>query len=390
LSERRARRRVAVLTTGRQDYGILRSSLLLLQRDPRFELLLWVGGMHLSKAHGETASLLAADGLAGSAELDFLTDPPDPAHDSQRALGDVTRVLREQRPEFLVLLGDRYETLAAGFAATLAGVPLVHLHGGEETEGAIDNAMRHALTKLSHLHLVSHPTHARRVLQMGETPSRVIVVGAPGLDNLYRDDLPDRAALAAQLGATLEPPLVIVTLHPATAGGDAASEAEALSRAMERVPASYVITQPNSDHGGQAIRAHWSTWTHGRARVVLVDALGERRFFALLRHADAVLGNSSSGIIEAPSAGLPVVNVGDRQAGRLRSSHVIDVPAETAAIERALRSALAPETRARLRDAATPYLPGPAAPRIVEALANANFEQPPRKRFADMPGGVQP
>ena len=382
--------RIAVLTTGRQDYGILRSSLRLLQRDPRFELLLWVGGMHLSKLHGHTVALVEADGFTRSAALDFMAqppDPPDPSGDAQRALGEVSRALAAQLPELLVLLGDRSETLAAGLAATLAGVPIAHLHGGEESEGAIDNAMRHALTKLSHLHLVSHRDHARRVLQMGEDPSRVVVVGAAGLDNLYRHDLPDRAALEAQLGLQLVPPVAVVTLHAATLGGDPLVEVQALATALERVPATCVITQPNADLGGAPIRGFWNDWARGRARTALVDALGERAFFGLLRCADAVIGNSSSGIIEAPALGLPVVNVGDRQRGRLRSSHVSDVPAEASAIERALRSALEPATRERLREAETPYPRGPAAPRIVEALAAARFERPVRKRFVDLPAG---
>ena len=393
-------RKLAVLTTGRQDYGILRSSLRLLQHDPRFELLLWVGGMHLSKTHGYTAALVEADGFTRAAALDFVADPPDPSGDAQRALGEVSRALAAQQPDLLLLLGDRSETLSAGFAATLAGVPIAHLHGGEESEGAIDNALRHALTKLSHLHLVSHPAHAQRVLQMGEDPSKVVVVGAAGLDNLYRNDLPERAALEAQLGVALAPPVVVVTLHPATAGGDPQAEVQALATALGRVPATYVITQPNADQGGAAIRSYWTQWAHGRARtassgtapalrggsVVLVDALGERAFFGLLRCADAVLGNSSSGIIEAPALSLPVVNVGDRQRGRLRSEHVSDVPADPDAIERALRTALEPATRARLRQSEPPYPRGPAAPRIVEALASAQFERPVRKRFADWPG----
>jgi UDP-hydrolysing UDP-N-acetyl-D-glucosamine 2-epimerase len=376
--------RLAVLTTGRQDYGVLRSTLLLLRRDPRFELLLWVGGMHLSPAFGSTVARIEADGLAIDQRLDFLASTPDMAVEASSALSLVARALEARRPHALMLLGDRYETLAAGFAAALAGIPIAHLHGGEETEGAIDNALRHALTKLSHLHLVSHELHARRVLQMGEAAHGVVVVGAAGLDNLQRDDLPDRRALEAQLGCALPAPLVLVTLHPATLGGAPLAEAEALSSAMERVAATYVITQPNADAGGAAIREHWKRWSAGRARTVLADALGETRYFGLLRTADAVAGNSSSGLLEAPAAGLPVINVGDRQRGRLRSAHVTDVPADAAAIAAALRQALAPETRARLRTVAGIYPEGPAAPRIVEALAGWRPPRPARKRFVDL------
>lgn len=396
------RRRIAVYTTGRQDYGVLRSTLLLLRDDPRFELRVWAGGMHLSPKFGHTIDAIEADGLRVAVRLDFIAPPPQPgsapehtsavlgpagsmAAESARALELVTRAIETERPEALVLLGDRYETLAAGFAAALAGLPIAHLHGGEETEGALDNALRHALTKLSHLHLVSHAQHARRVRQMGEPAETVVVVGAPGLDNLYRDDLPDRGSLERSLGIALDGPSVVVTLHPATLGGDPAAEVAAVAQAMESVPGSYVITQPNADRGAEAIRAFWSRWAPGRSRVAVVDALGEKRYWGLLRIADAVLGNSSSGILEAPAAGLPVVNVGDRQRGRLRSAHVRDVPAEPGAIAAALRDALLPETRARLAQLSGPYPSGPAAPRIVEALAAWRPPRPARKRFADLP-----
>jgi UDP-N-acetylglucosamine 2-epimerase (non-hydrolysing) len=379
------RLRLAVLTTGRQDYGILRSSLLLLQRDPRFELLVWAGGMHLSPPHGLTVRQIEADGLPIAARLPFVGEAGGPAGDCARAMEQVTRALSEQRPSALLLLGDRSETLAAGFAATLAAVPIAHLHGGEETEGAVDNAFRHALTKLSHLHLVSHERHAARVRQLGEPPEQVVVVGAAGLDNLYRTDLPDRAQLEAELGIALGQPLVLVTSHPTTLGGDPAAEAAAVAAAMERVDATYVITQPNADAGGAAIREVWAGWARGRSRVLVVDALGERRFFGLLRIADAMLGNSSSGIIEAPAAGLPVVNVGDRQRGRLRTSHVIDTPPAPEAIAAALAHALAPETHAACRAAEGPYPRGPAGPRIVDALARWQLPNPPRKRFHDLP-----
>jgi UDP-hydrolysing UDP-N-acetyl-D-glucosamine 2-epimerase len=284
-----------------------------------------------------------------------------------------------------VLLGDRYETFAAALAATLGRVPVVHLYGGEETEGAIDNAIRHALTKLSHLHLVSHETHARRVLQMGEPEDTVVVVGAAGLDNLHRSDLPGRAELENRLGLALESPVVAVTLHPATLGDDPGTEVRALSAAMERVPATYIVTLPNADAGGDVIREHWARWARGRARVVVVDALGETFYWSLLRSADAVLGNSSSGIIEAPAAGLPVINVGDRQRGRLRSAHVEDVPAEANAIEAGLRAVLAPDARQRYQAMPPLYPAGPSAPRIVQALAAWRIPNPPRKRFHDLP-----
>lgn len=374
--------RLAILTTGRQDYGILRSTIPLLRHTPGFEVLLWVGGMHLDARYGEPLGVLREDRATPDRELPFLSDPSEPAEDAAGAVREVGRAVKEDRPEALMLLGDRLETLGAAVAAAVNRVPIVHLHGGEESEGSIDNACRHAVTKLSHLHLVSHPVHAKRVVQMGEDPATVVVVGAPGLDNAYRDDLPAREELEASLRLQLEPPVVLVTVHPATLGGAPDTEVTAIAAAMDRVPATYVISCPNSDEGGALIREYWSTWSASRTNAALSDSLGDRRYWALLRMASAVLGNSSSGIIEAPALGVPVVNVGDRQRGRLRYGPVTDVPAEAGAIVAALCSAMS-TGRSRVDDLEQAYPPGPAAPRIVEALLRWKIPRPPRKSFWD-------
>jgi UDP-hydrolysing UDP-N-acetyl-D-glucosamine 2-epimerase len=379
-----SRRRIAVLTTGRQDYGIFRSTIKALEVDPRFELLLWAGGMHLSQRFGYTIEHVEKDGFTVSERLDFMGDPPDPAADSARATSQVDAALRKHRPDALMLVGDRSETLAAGFAATLVGVPIIHFQGGEETEGAIDNVLRHALTKLSHLHFVTHELHGQRVRQMGERDDMVHVVGPPGLDNLYRSDLPDRAALETFLGVELKDPIVLTTVHASTLGeGDPLEEIRAVTAAMAAVEATYVVTEPNADWGGETIRSFLQAWAASRPRVKLVKALGELRYFGLLRLAACVLGNSSSGLIEAPALGLPVVNVGDRQKGRLRSAHVVDVRSEAGEVEVALRDALGSGTRERLKVAPPPYPRGPAAPRIVEVLASTRLPRPPRKAFVD-------
>jgi UDP-hydrolysing UDP-N-acetyl-D-glucosamine 2-epimerase len=377
-------RRIAVLTTGRQDWGALRSVVLLLSRDPRFAVRLLVGGMHLKSRFGRTVDLVRQDGVPVAAELDFIAEPPEPEIDAARAVEMTAQALRRERPDALLLLGDRHETLAAALAATVLAVPIAHLHGGEESEGAIDGPIRHAVTKLSHLHLVSHELHARRVLQMGEAPANVVVVGAPGLDNLYREDLLTRTELEAALGNRLADPLVLVTVQPTTLASDPLSEVTAVASAMARVPATYVITQPNADRGGAGIREWWLSWGPGRSGVVLADALGEARYWGLLRLASAVLGNSSSGIIEAPEAGVPAVNVGDRQKGRLRGRGVVNVAVNADAIAEALQCALEPGARERVRALPATYPRGPAAPRVVSALAEWHMTTPPRKRFREV------
>lgn len=369
---------MAVLSTGRQDLGILRTTLAGLLASDRIEARVWAGGMHLQPRFGVRLSAFEEAKLPVHRCVEFVAEPPEPVGDAARAVREVGDALGEEQPDALLLVGDRAETVAAGIAATIARVPIAHIHGGEETEGATDNAFRHALTKLSHLHLVAHAEAAARVIQMGEEPSSVHVVGAPGVDHLYREDLPLRASIAAELGHALPDPLVLVTVHPATLGDGPLAEVTAVAQAIERVPATYVVSRPNSDEGGDRINEFWTTWAAGRANVVVVDALGADRYWALLREAAAVLGNSSSGILEAPWARVPVVNVGDRQRGRLRVGSIADVQADSEAIAGALRAAL---TRRGAAVADDRFPVGPAGPRIVSVLESWKIPRPPRKRF---------
>lgn len=366
--------RIAVLTTGRQDWGILRSTYALLRSNPAFSPILLAGGMHGEPRFG-SGQRLADEGFTPDevmrwAGTDTDARPQQQAGDAVRLVGDA---LAKHRADALMLVGDRFETAAAALAATLARVPIVHLHGGEETEGAFDNALRHAITKLSHLHLVSHRDHARRVISMGEDPANVHVVGAPGLDNLRRDDLATRPELESELGVSLASPVVLVTLHPATLGAAPEAEVAAMIAAMDRVPATYVITLPNVDPGATAIREQLLAASkrpnpgHGRC---VAEALGERRYFGLLRLCDAMLGNSSSAIIEAPVLRLPAVNIGDRQKGRLRGHNVVDVEATVGAIAEALERAIDPAARAELPHGDGPFGDGQSAARILEILAS--------------------
>lgn len=373
-----------ILTTGRQDWGILRSLAVGLSREPGHEVVVLAGGMACSPQHGEVAAIIERDGLPVR-RLPWTLG--DPARECADATVLVAEALRALRPRALVLAGDRYETLAAAQAATLALVPIVHLHGGEETQGAFDDAIRHAVTKLSHLHFTSHPAHAARVLQMGEAPDTVHVVGAPGLDNLRRDDLASREELEAHLGLPLAAPVVVVTLHPTTLGKEGDAELRAVLAAMSAVPATYVVTLPNADPGNVPIRAALTAACDAPGRRA-VDALGERRYLGLLRAADAMLGNSSSGILEAPALGLPVVNVGDRQKGRVRGDNVIDVPPFDDEVVAALRRALDPSFRRTLDPARAPFGDGRAAEKMLHVLRGFSPGEPPTKRFVTMVGAA--
>jgi UDP-hydrolysing UDP-N-acetyl-D-glucosamine 2-epimerase len=359
--------RLGVLTSGRQDWGILRS-LCGAMPAAGIELQLLVGGMHLSKRFSPEVQP-REEGFVPAAELRWLDDggTAGAIEQTSGAVKEVGAALERLKPEGLVLVGDRFETAAAAIAATLCRVPIVHLHGGEETEGAFDNALRHAVTKLAHLHLVSHRDHAARVVAMGEEPSAVHVVGAPGLDNAHRPDLLSRAELEAQLKCPLAAPVVVVTVHPATLSAtDALADVQAVVAAMDAVEATYVITLPNSDPGNEPIRRALEA-AASRPRRIAVSALGDRRYWSLLKLGDALLGNSSSALIEAPLLRLPAVNVGDRQKGRTRGLNVIDAAPTSGDVTAALRMALSPAFREGLRPD-TRFGDGHAAERIVSIL----------------------
>ncbi|MBP6702295.1 MAG: UDP-N-acetylglucosamine 2-epimerase (hydrolyzing) [Vicinamibacteria bacterium] len=362
-------RRIGVLTTGRQDWGILRSTCLALREDSAFDLKLLVGGMHLSDAFGRTEFEIADDGFKADAALPWISADAssDALEQSARALEAVGHALERLDPEALLLVGDRFETAAAAIAATLSRVPVVHLHGGEETAGAVDNTLRHAITQMAQLHLVSHEAHRDRVVSMGIDPKTVHVVGAPGLDNLRRADLLTAGELAQKLGMELNHPLVVVTLHPSTASSvPGEAEVAALCEAMDEVAATFVITLPNSDPGHLLIREALVRAAQKPGRVA-VEALGSRGYWGLLSQADAMLGNSSSAIIEGSALGLPAVNIGDRQQGRLRGNNVIDAPVDAVAIKSALRHALDPATRRACQESG-PFGHGRSADAILDIL----------------------
>jgi UDP-hydrolysing UDP-N-acetyl-D-glucosamine 2-epimerase len=375
-------RRLAVLTSGRQDWGIVRSTCLALQADARFDLRLLVGGMHCSPRFGQTERLIGQDGFAAAERLDWIGADGSPGGQAGRALAMLGAALERQHCDAILLVGDRFETASAAVASTIARVPIAHLHGGEETMGSFDDAFRHAISKMSHLHLASHPEYAARLEAIGETRDTIHVVGAPGLDNAWRSDLPDRAELERTLGIPLTPPVVIVTLHPTTLRDDDLgdrAEVEAVVQAMDRVPATYVITLPNADPGDVPIRERLASSALVTRRVA-VEALGERAFWGLLQIADAMLGNSSSALIEAPVVRLPAVNIGARQDGRIRAANVIDVsdPSPSSVTE-AMHRALDPATRERLAGTTSPFGDGHSAARIVAVLADWQPPHPPRK-----------
>lgn len=389
-----APRRIGVVTVSRSDYGHLRPVLEGIRRAGDLELILFAAGMHLEPDFGSTVREIEADGFAIAERIAMLErgDSPEAvAVSTGRGVEGFARAFARRRPDLLVVLGDRFEMLAAAVAALPFALPVAHIHGGEVSEGAMDNQIRHAITKLSHLHFASAEPHARRIAQMGEEAWRIHTVGGPGIDRIATAETLSREALARELDLPAEGRWLLVTFHPVTLEHrDTASHVDELLAALEKTDGTLVITYPNADTSGRLIIDRLEEFAARHAgRCRLARNLGERLYLALLRHADVMIGNSSSGLIEAPSFGLPAVNIGARQRGRLRGANVIDVEPVRDEILRGIETAQTPAFRARARAAANPYGDGRAAPRIVEALRTVQIDaRLIQKRFVDSAGGA--
>jgi UDP-hydrolysing UDP-N-acetyl-D-glucosamine 2-epimerase len=384
------RRTIGVVTVARSDYGHLRPLLAEIRDAPNLTPQLFVAGGHLAERFGRTVREIEADGwhIAGRVEtVEAQDDGAAIARALGRAVTGFAEALTRHRPDLLLVLGDRYEMLGAALAALPLLVPVAHVHGGEITEGAIDEQLRHALTKLAHVHFVAAEPFARRLAQMGEEAWRIHTVGAPGLDRFRTMGYLDREALAQRLGVALTRPVVLVTFHPVTLEPHKtdAHVTELLS-ALDQVDATLVVSSPGADTASAAIIRRLEEFAAARPRVRFVSSLGDDVYASLLREADAMVGNSSSGLIEAPSFALPVVNVGHRQGGRLRAANVIDVDHDRAAIATGIRRALEPAFRASLKDLGNPYGDGHASPRIARVLAEVPLAgRLVTKRFVDLP-----
>lgn len=370
-------RKICVVTGSRADYGLLFWLMKGIAADPALELQVVATGMHLSPEFGLTFRQIGADGFAIAAKVEMLLSADTPVAISKSlGLGVIgfADALERLRPDVVVVLGDRFEILAAAQAALLAAIPLAHIHGGERSEDAFDESIRHAVTKMAQWHFVAAEAYRKRVVQMGEAPENVFNCGSPGLDHLAHLVWLSRTELEQSLGMALGKPLFLVTYHPVTLSGESTlMPMGELLAALESFPeATLVFTYPNADTGGRAIIGCIDEFVakHPKRAKAFVS-LGQQRYLSLMRECDVVVGNSSSGLTEAPALGKATVNIGGRQAGRLKAASVLDAPERREAIHHAIHEALSEPFRNRLGETVSLYGGGGASQAIIARLRGA-------------------
>ena len=365
-------RSVAVISTSRADYSHLYWVLRELRDRPDIDLKLLVSGAHLSSQFGHTTDEIERDGFHIDARVECLQDADDEIA-MAKTIGTATLgladALGQMRPDILLIIADRYEMLAPASVALALRIPIAHIEGGDISEGAIDDAVRNALTKLSHVHLTPTEEARLRVLEMGEEEWRVHRTGAPSLDHLQRSSIPELAELEQRIGCEVPPGSIVVAYHPVTIARDTLREADEVFAALHAIDRPIFFCFPNADAGGRELIQRTSEFCDDDDRRTLFVNLNPLVYWSLLRRAGAMVGNSSSGIMETPSLRLPTVNIGFRQEGRQRAANIIDVEADREEIVAAVHKALEPDFRQSLAGMENPYGDGHAAERIGEILA---------------------
>ena len=382
-------RKICVVTGSRAEYGLLRWVMEGIRQTPALELQVVATGMHLSPEFGLTYVEIEADGFTIDAKVEMLLSSDTPvglAKSMGLGLIGFGEVLQRLRPDLMLVLGDRFEIFSAVAAALVAGIPVAHLHGGEATEGAFDEALRHSITKMSHLHFVAAEEYRKRVIQLGEHPDRVFLVGGLGVDSVRRLPLLDRTELEASLSFELGESSLLVTFHPVTLDPGASSkQMEELLAALGALEDTRLIfTMPNADTEGRGLADMVARFVTDHANARAYNALGQLRYLSCVRHVDGVVGNSSSGLTEVPSFRKGTINIGDRQRGRLKAESVIDCRPDRESIAAALERLYSPAFQATLPAIRNPYGDGGASDRIVRVLEEQPLEAVLKKSFHDL------
>ncbi len=381
-------RKIAVFTGTRADYGLLYWLLKDIQENATLTLQLIVSGSHLSPEFGNTFEQIERDGFSIDEKVEILLSS-NSAVGTAKSVGlgiiGYAEALDRLKPDVLVILGDRSEALAIAQTAAILKIPLLHIHGGEITEGAYDDAFRHAITKLSHIHCTATETYKQRVIQMGEMPNRVYNVGAIGLDHMYRSTLMTTEQLSSDLNFDLNHPYFLATYHPVTLASEPAIETfNALRTSLEQFPQhNVIVTYPNADNGSREIISLIQDYAQqSKGKVLAMASLGQVRYLSCVKYATAVIGNSSSGIIEVPSFNVPTVNIGARQQGRLAAQSVIHCQPDSLSITTAINKAILLLPQLQLTPVTNPYGQGKASQFIVKLLTTTRLK--PTKFFYDL------
>jgi GDP/UDP-N,N'-diacetylbacillosamine 2-epimerase (hydrolysing) len=383
-------RKICVITGTRAEYGNLRWVMEGIRKTPGLDLQVIATGMHLSPEFGLTYRDIERDGLFIDRKVEMLLSSDTPTGLAKSmGLGMIGfgAALDELKPDLVLVIGDRFEMFSAVAAAMVARIPVAHLHGGEATEGAIDEPIRHSITKMSHLHFVAAEEYRRRVIQLGEHPDRVFLVGGLGVDAIKKLTLLDRAGLEESLGFRLASRNLLVTFHPTTLESSTSRQqmTELLAALDPLVDTHLVFTMPNADTDGRVLFEMINQFVAEHSNARAFTSLGQLRYLSCLRHVDGVVGNSSSGLAEAPTFAKGTINIGDRQRGRLKVRSVIDCAPERGAISAALAQLYTPAFKAALATVRNPYGDGGASERIVETLATVSLSDILKKRFFNIP-----
>ncbi|QDT41832.1 GDP/UDP-N,N'-diacetylbacillosamine 2-epimerase (hydrolyzing) [Gimesia alba] len=384
---------VCLITGSRAEYGLLKPLIDEIRSDDSFTLQLLVTGSHLSPEFGLTYQEIEADGYSIDEKVEVVMSSDSPVGICKSmglGLISFSEVFARLQPELVIVLGDRYEIFSAVSAAHISRIPVAHLHGGEVTEGAFDDALRHSITKMSHFHFTSTEAYRKRVIQLGESPERVFNVGAIGLDNIARLDLMSREEFEESIGLKLNKNNLLCTFHPVTLEANTAAEqVQNLLNVLEQLDDTNIIfTKTNADTDGRVINQLIDDFVQKDAsRYRAFTSLGQMRYLSGMQFVDAVIGNSSSGIIEAPSFGIGTINIGNRQTGRIKSESVIDCESTEIGIATAFKTLYSPEFEQIKKNSANPYGDGQTAKRIVSRLRECCSSQSIQKKFYDLVSG---
>jgi GDP/UDP-N,N'-diacetylbacillosamine 2-epimerase (hydrolysing) len=383
-------RKICVITGTRAEYGLMRWVMQGINDDPELTLQIIATGMHLSPEFGLTYRAIEQDGFKIDRKVEMLISS-DTAVGTAKSMGlgliGFADALGELKPDLIVVLGDRFEIFAAVAAALVARIPVAHLHGGETTEGAFDEALRHSITKMAHLHFVAAEEYRQRVIQLGEQPARVFLVGGLGIDNIKRLILLDRTELEAALDFKLGQKNLLITFHPVTLENSTAADqmGELLAALAELKNTNLIFTMPNADTDGRALieMVHQFVAQHPHARAY--TSLGQLRYLSCIAQVDGVVGNSSSGLAEVPSFKKGTVNIGDRQRGRLQAESVINCAPARRGIGTALATLYDADFQASLSQVRNPYGEGGASERVVKIIKQIELNGIAKKSFYDLP-----